>query len=411
MDTFDFIPVEVQQLPVGIHLSCEIYYKTAKSGKAEPEYVLLTKNRTLTQELIDRFKRLIFPEYVIYIPVQYLIDELFGKGYFFGYNQSEVEYIRENKKLKPREAPNAQLLDGALEKRAATGISTEESEKFKEALVKYNGTKDTVRGLVTHSFETGKVDEKQSKEVSEDIQNQISTVDPSLILESVNRIRSEDEYLYTHCMHVAYLNGLIGKWLGLDEESQKELVETGLLHDIGKLRVDPEILNKPARLTAEEFEKIKEHPDFSLDMLMNSGITSKTMLDGIVQHHEKVNGTGYPHGLRTQDISMFAKVTAISDIYDAMVTRRVYKEPHSPFVILSQLERDGQSELDFHYVEVFVNCMVEELKGKEMVMNDGSVSKVLLVDPRDLLHPIVEVNGEVIKTNDDLYCVRMKSED
>ncbi|MDR0197036.1 MAG: HD domain-containing protein, partial [Oscillospiraceae bacterium] len=186
-----------------------------------------------------------------------------------------------------------------------------------------------------------------------------------------------------------------------------ELVRIGLLHDIGKLRIPPEIINKPSKLTPDEFKEIQKHPLHTLDILVKSGIKNRTLLTGTVQHHEKVNGTGYPCGLPSDEIIEFAKITAISDIYDAMVTRRVYKEPHSPFVILEAFSHEGYSELDIYYVKMFIDCMTEELKGKQILLSDGSVAKVVLVNPRNLLYPIVEVNGNILATSKSIYCERM----
>jgi HD-GYP domain-containing protein (c-di-GMP phosphodiesterase class II) len=121
-----------------------------------------------------------------------------------------------------------------------------------------------------------------------------------------------------------------------------------------------------------------------------------------------VNGTGYPKGLDTKEICEYARITAISDVYDAMVTKRNHKDSHSPFTILHEFAQGGYSELDIKYVNTFVDCMVEELKGKEIIMSDGREAVVLLVSPRRLLYPIVEIEGKVVMTNEELYCVRMK---
>jgi putative nucleotidyltransferase with HDIG domain len=263
--------------------------------------------------------------------------------------------------------------------------------------------------LLDDVAKTGKVDTEQAVTITKNIQSQINTEDSSLILYAINQIRSEDEYLYTHCLNVAYLNGLVGKWLKLKPQEQSDLVEIGLFHDLGKLKISSSILNKPDKLTDDEFEEIKRHPVLSLEMLMKSGVRNKVVLEGVIQHHEKVNGTGYPKGLGIREITEFARITAISDIYDAMVTKRVYKEPCSPFVILNEFMKTGYSELDIKYINIFVNCMIDELKGKVIILNDGTEATVRLVDPRKVLYPIVEIDGEVVRTDDKLYCDRMKN--
>jgi putative nucleotidyltransferase with HDIG domain len=272
---------------------------------------------------------------------------------------------------------------------------------------KYNETKAAAKELIDEARETGKVDRKQADEVSMGILRQVNETEASLIIRSINRIRSVDEYLHSHSLNVAYLNGLIGKWMKFDEKKESDLIETGLLHDIGKLMVAPEILNKPARLTTMEFDAIKKHPVYSLEMLEKSGVSKSVVLGGVIQHHEKVNGTGYPYGLDVKNITEFARITAISDIYDAMVTKRVYKDPHSPFEILNEFASEGYSELDIKYVSIFIDCMIEELKGKRVIMNDESIATVKLINPRNLLYPLVEVDGKAVETSDDFHCVRM----
>ncbi|MCL2755261.1 MAG: hypothetical protein FWD35_06070, partial [Oscillospiraceae bacterium] len=139
------------------------------------------------------------------------------------------------------------------------------------------------------------------------------------------------------------------------------------------------------------------------------GVRNKGILEGVIQHHEKVNGSGYPKGLDSKSICQFARITAISDIYDAMVTKRVYKEAVSPFVILNDFMKTGYSELDIKYINIFVNCVINELKGKVVIMNDGSEGVIRMVNPRKLLNPLVEIDGEVITTDDKLFCTKMKN--
>jgi HD-GYP domain-containing protein (c-di-GMP phosphodiesterase class II) len=285
---------------------------------------------------------------------------------------------------------------------------TEEEERFAEVVKRYERSNAAANDLLDSIFATGKVDKKQGDIVVKDIQTQLEKTDASSIIHAINRVRMEDKYLHTHCLNVAFLNGLMGKWLRFGPIQQNDIVETGLLHDIGKLEIDQAILDKPTRLTKEEFEEIKKHPIKSLEVLVNSGMKNQAILDGVVQHHEKVNGTGYPYGLGEKEICEYARITSISDIYDAMVAKRVYKEARSPFEILHEFGKGAYSELDIKYVRTFIDCMIEELKGKIMIMNDGREATVLLVNERKLLYPIVEVDGETIMTNDNIRVANMK---
>ncbi|MDR0222048.1 MAG: HD-GYP domain-containing protein [Oscillospiraceae bacterium] len=382
---YDNVPVRIDNLPVGVYLECKIYF--LKSG----ELSLLSENQVLDEALIERFRKIISPEINVYIPKKYVAG-FFDKGIYLGFNEDEARKIKES---------------GGSATSAETAATVSEKAKLRVVMENHDGIKRETSGLLDDAAKNGRINEKRRAQISEDIQEQLEISDISHIIQSINRIRAADEYLYSHSVNVAFLNGLMGKWLKLDKKRFDELVEIGLLHDVGKLRIPPEIINKPAKLNPDEFEEIKKHPVYSLDMLVKSGVKNRALLTGVVQHHEKVNGTGYPSGLPSDKITEFAKITAISDMYDAMVTKRVYKEPHSPFVILEAFSHEGYSELDITYVKMFIDCMIEELKGKKILLSDGTVATVMLVNPRNLLYPIVEVNGNILATSRDVYCERM----
>jgi HD-GYP domain-containing protein (c-di-GMP phosphodiesterase class II) len=421
---FDFVPIKLAELPLDTHLKCEVFSKNG--GDNDNEYSMLCEDKTLTQEFVARLKRTIFPSAEVYIDRPCVVSLLFDKGHSVGFSPDEIEAIRKNENPWEKKKPWPPITDlsgaapavksksatpaepPAIESNASFHKKKFDVSKFVATIEKYNHTKEVTRDMIEAVAKTNKVDVEQSMVIATDIQTQLDTTDAALIIQAINQIRGEDEYLHSHSLNVAYLNGLVGRWLGYDPVSLSELVEVGLLHDIGKLAIDPEILHKPSKLTDIEFHEIKKHPILSMEMMMKSGVRKKSVLDGVFQHHEKVNGQGYPNGIDSKKICEYARVTSISDVYDAMVTKRVYKDAHSPFTILNEFAKEGYSALDVKYVNIFIGCMIEELRGKEVIMNDGSEATVLLINPRKLLYPIVEINGEVVTTSDDVYCVRMK---
>jgi HD-GYP domain-containing protein (c-di-GMP phosphodiesterase class II) len=418
MVVLDYVPVKLKELPNGLVLKSGLY--SLKSGETGGEYSLLCENQIVTQTLINRLKRAVFPDTKVYIDRRYVIT-LFDKGYSLGFKEEIIKAIRNDESpwkkeraLPPMGAARADSpnkLNPAFNPASNAKFFREKFKprKFAEVVKHYDETKVVTEGMLSEVAETGKVDTEQGKAITSDIQDQLNNTDVSLIVQAINRIRSADEYLHTHCLNVAYLNGLMGRWLNFDKVRQNEVVETGLFHDIGKLKLSPEILHKADKLTEEETIEMQRHPVLSLEILMKSGVRNKAVLEGVLQHHERVNGTGYPKGLRAKAIGEYARITAISDTYDAMVTQRIHSDSHSPFVILHEFEQGGYSELDLKYINVFIECMVEELKGKEIIMNDGREAVVMLVSPRQLLYPIVEIDGTVVMTNERLYCVRMKN--
>ena len=418
MANFDFVPVTLDSLPYGIPLNCKLYFKKSveSHGDLETEFVLLCENQTVTPDLVSKLKQTIFPNARAYIERSQIITCLFDNGYFAGYGKDEIEAIKNGESpwrkavIVPHEPVNeffCHVKKGVGPAFYYNSAPGEEATGFKKVIQCYDKAKVSTIEMIAIVKATGKVDKVQSSSIAAEVQAHINELDAALILQTINRIRTVDEYLHTHSLNVAYLNGLMGKWLGFDTARHAELVQTGLLHDIGKLMISHEILNKPARLTVQEFDEIKKHPALAVEMLIKSGIRNTELLEGVYQHHEKLNGTGYPQGLNANDICEFGRITSISDIYDAMITKRVYKEPESPFTILNEFAVGGFSELDLKYINTFIGCMGEELKGKKVVLNDGRTGNVVFVNTTKPLHTIIEIDGETVTMGNELYCTKM----
>jgi len=243
--------------------------------------------------------------------------------------------------------------------------------------------------------------------VSNELSTRLETTSPTIIMSLINAMAPIDEYLQRHSVNVSLLNGLIGQWMGLTKESIDRLVLIGLLHDCGKTQVPPLVLNAPRRLTGVEYEVIKMHTVFTYDLL--SGFPNPIRY-AASSHHERLNGTGYPKGLSDVEVTWEARISAVSDIYDAMVSQRAYKRPRSPFSILALLGRLCNTELDANVIRIFVEQMPKELMNKPVMMSDGTIGIVREYDTGDIEYPMVELSGHKIKTNNDLYCVSMYDE-
>lgn len=147
-------------------------------------------------------------------------------------------------------------------------------------------------------------------------------------------VLSYDYYTYSHCVNVCIYAIAIGKKMRLDEKSIEELAHAAILHDIGKAKIDPLILNKEGALTSEEFEIMKTHTTMGVDILEALNERSQIILDSVLDHHEKMDGSGYPHGLNRAKIPFFAQIIAVADIFDALTTKRSYKEATGSFAAL-----------------------------------------------------------------------------
>jgi putative nucleotidyltransferase with HDIG domain len=143
---------------------------------------------------------------------------------------------------------------------------------------------------------------------------------------SLSRLKTSDEYTYMHSVAVCALMVSLARRMGMPDEQIREAGVAGLMHDVGKMMIDPEILNKPGRLTPEEYDVMKYHPEAGLKLLDASLQLNSMVRDVCLHHHEKYDGTGYPHALAGSEISIFARMGAVCDVYDAITSDRPYKK-------------------------------------------------------------------------------------
>ena len=275
-----------------------------------------------------------------------------------------------------------------------------------EKKVGYDQMKSIAREFMSCVHETGMVPSQSVDVLAKEIHEKLSSYDNSLIMQCLNGIRETDEYLYVHSLNVGFLNAMIANWAGLDHDLCMKLTRAGLVHDLGKLKISPDILNKPGKLSELEYAAIKRHPEFGCNILRASGEEDPVILDVVRHHHERLNGTGYPDQVR-DELSVGARITAISDIYDAMVSERPYKGATSPFFILQELADTSFSGLDMKYVQIMLKHMGAELIGKLVLLSNGAVAKVEYISEKNFRYPIVSVDGEIVQTNEELYCVRV----
>jgi HD-GYP domain-containing protein (c-di-GMP phosphodiesterase class II) len=160
------------------------------------------------------------------------------------------------------------------------------------------------------------------------------------------RIATYDYYTHTHSINVAIYALSLGSFLNFKSDELSELGEAALLHDLGKSKVDTSIINKNGKLSDKEFQEIKKHPALGYTIGLKLGIKNRKVLEGIRHHHEKMNGTGYPFGMRGESIPYYARIIAICDIFDALTSKRSYKESMSSFEAFLLMKTKMKGELD-----------------------------------------------------------------
>ena len=166
-------------------------------------------------------------------------------------------------------------------------------------------------------------------------------------------IKDYDEYTYIHSINVAKICMIIGKNLNLNNKDLYLLKQAALLHDIGKINIDKNIINKPSKLTIIEFDLVKMHPYFGYNLLKNE--IDESILNSIYYHHENINGTGY-HKLDYNDIPLFAKIIHIADVYDAMISKRAYKDKINKDIVLKYLLDNSNIMFDKNILKTFLDA-------------------------------------------------------
>lgn len=208
-------------------------------------------------------------------------------------------------------------------------------------------------------------------------------------------LNSKDDYTYQHSVQVGMLSYYIAKWSGHSEQQALRAGKAGYLHDIGKSRIDDAILRKPTSLTDEEFAEIKKHTIYGYDILSGSFEDPSLALVAL-QHHERLDGSGYPHGITGDQMDPLAKIVAVADVYSAMICTRVYQKKRDLLVVLRELHRMSFGELEPGAVQAFIKHMIPNFIGKTIVLGDGRTGKIVMTNPSDHFRPLILIDGRFI---------------
>ena len=216
------------------------------------------------------------------------------------------------------------------------------------------------------------------------------------IINCLNRIRDADDYTYSHSINVSLLSSLIAKWLGMGEIQCKLLSYCGLLHDIGKSRISPEILNKPGVLTSKEFEEIKKHPVIGYKILENNVAIHKDVGLGVLMHHEREDGSGYPFGVKSHQINVYAKIVAISDMFDAMTSNRIYKKKQTPFDVFQIYESEYLTKCDTHILLTFLRRIASFYIGSKVRLSNDLWGEIIFINDKAISKPMIKMEDSSI---------------
>ena len=299
----------------------------------------------------------------------------------------------------------ADLLEVKSENKSINGKEIKNISKYKQEISRefdefHNDMKSLFIELEQNSSNNLKDDfRKFLNKINNRLMNNALITDMDLINEVVKEQKVED-YLFNHSVNVAIIGNLIGKWLDLGKEDIKILTLGGLVHDIGKLKIDKKILDKPEKLTEEEFEEVKKHPSYSHKILTEMGYNEEKLLRAVTLHHEREDGTGYPLGIKSKNIPIHSKIIAIADIFDAMTSNRVYDKKMNIFKVMEKFQKEMFGKLDYKMVTLFIKKFLEFYIGSEVTLNTGDKAKILNFNSFEITKPILMTGeGKIIDTS------------
>ena len=211
------------------------------------------------------------------------------------------------------------------------------------------------------------------------------------LFDMLHNIKTVEDSIYAHCLNVAYIARVIGKWMKLEHSVVDDLTIAGLFHDIGKTLVPKSILDKPGKLTPDEYAIVKMHSKMGYELLISSGLNAR-ILSAILSHHERCDGSGYPSGLKNDEISDFTMIIAVADVYDAMTSARSYRHSLCPFKVIANFEEEGLQKYRPSVILTFLSKIANSYQNNRVRLSDNSIGNIVLLNDKQLSRPIIQLS-------------------
>lgn len=306
-------------------------------------------------------------------------------------------YIDTTKGLDIDEAQTADEVNQQLDKEklkvAENNSTLEQQVSVKEEIERARGIYKEAHNIMHDLMEDirlGKqVEVERVQPISEQLVESVFRNKDALI--SLSRIKDKDHYTFMHSVSVAGLMITFARAMNYPMDLIKEISIGGMLHDVGKMMTPDNVLNKPGKLTDDEFKVMKHHVVYSRELLEGKPGITQAALDVAALHHERIDGTGYPFGLKGDEISEVGQMSTIVDVYDALTSVRVYKSAWEPNVALKKLLEWSDNHFNPALVKHFIRCLGIYPIGTLVELDSGNVAIVIEQGETDLLNPRVRI--------------------
>lgn len=216
---------------------------------------------------------------------------------------------------------------------------------------------------------------------------------------TLHHYSTKTEYMYHHCVAVSLLSAFLGKMMGYSKAELTQLAIAGLLSDCGMAKVDPKVLSKTASLTLEEFNEVKQHSTHSFKMIKNVTAIKDDVKIAVLQHHERIDGSGYPLGLDSKQIHPYSKIIAVADVYHAMISERPYRSKQSPFKVLEQIIQDNFGKFDLQVIHALTTGITNFSIGTKVQLSNSCIGEIVFIDQKNPTRPMIKLidSNEIIQ--------------
>lgn len=301
---------------------------------------------------------------------------------------------------------SVEVYDDKAEKKKIN-IETKKEEQYKKVEDEFREISVRLQKTFRQLVNDDRLAMNEIREFSQKIQDELNP--NSIVVKSIVLYGSGTDSIYRHAVNVAALSAIIGKWLGFEKSKLNLLVYSAILHDFGKTKVDRELLKKETALTKNEFNIIKAHTHIGYKAIKEISFLDKAVSYGVLMHHERLDGSGYPLGLKSEAIHPFAKIIAIADVFDAINSDRGYKKKKLPFEALQIVKNESLGKLDYEYTKIFLEHILVYYTGEEVLLNTDERCKIIQMNINNLEKPLVLKDNEFIdlEKEKDLYIKEM----